>query len=66
MLILARSMFERGLTPGSTGNLSVRLDGGGFQMTPTNASFGFLDPAGKSLLDDSQIAELRVLSFSRG
>src|SRR6202012_4659068 len=40
-----RSLFERGLTPGSSGNISVRLDDGGFLGTPTNASLGFLDPA---------------------
>jgi ribulose-5-phosphate 4-epimerase/fuculose-1-phosphate aldolase len=40
-----RSLFERGLTPGSSGNISVRLDEGGWLMTPTNASLGFLDPA---------------------
>jgi len=51
MVLLARSLFERGLTPGSTGNLSVRLDDGGFLMTPTNASFGFLDPVTLSRLD---------------
>lgn len=52
MCLLARSLFERGLTPGSTGNLSARLPGGGFLMTPTNASLGFLDPARLSVLDD--------------
>ena len=41
----ARSLFERGLTPGSSGNISVRLDDGGWLVTPTNASLGFLDPA---------------------
>jgi 3-dehydro-4-phosphotetronate decarboxylase len=40
-----RSLFQRGLTPGSSGNISVRLDDGGFLVTPTNASLGFLDPA---------------------
>src|ERR1700750_805565 len=39
-----RSLFERGLTPGSSGNISVRLDDGGWLVTPTNASLGFLDP----------------------
>ena len=48
---LARSMFERGLTPGSSGNVSVRLPDGGFLMTPTNASLGTLDPARLSRLD---------------
>src|ERR1700745_15619 len=45
-----RSLFERGLTPGSSGNISVKLDDGGWLVTPTNASLGFLDPAKLSLL----------------
>ncbi|WP_225768668.1 aldolase [Inquilinus sp. Marseille-Q2685] len=53
-----RSLFERGLTPGSSGNISVRLDDGGWLVTPTNASLGFLDPARLSRLD----AEGRLLS----
>jgi len=53
MASLARSLFERGLTAGSTGNLSARLDDGGFLMTPTNASFGFLDPKTLSRLDSA-------------
>ena len=48
-----RSLFERGLTPGSSGNISVRLEDGGFLLTPTNASLGFLDPAKLSRLDAS-------------
>jgi ribulose-5-phosphate 4-epimerase/fuculose-1-phosphate aldolase len=53
-----RSLFERGLTPGSSGNISARLDDGGWLVTPTNASLGFLDPARLSRLD----AEGRVIS----
>ncbi|EJC83496.1 ribulose-5-phosphate 4-epimerase-like epimerase or aldolase [Rhizobium leguminosarum bv. trifolii WSM2297] len=53
-----RSLFERGLTPGSSGNISLRLDDGGWLVTPTNASLGFLDPAQISRLD----AEGRLLS----
>jgi ribulose-5-phosphate 4-epimerase/fuculose-1-phosphate aldolase len=49
--IFARSLFERGLTPGSSGNISVRLEDGGYLTTPTNASLGFLDPAKLSRLD---------------
>jgi 3-dehydro-4-phosphotetronate decarboxylase len=45
-----RSLFERGLTPGSSGNISVRLDDGGWLVTPTNASLGFLEPARLSRL----------------
>jgi ribulose-5-phosphate 4-epimerase/fuculose-1-phosphate aldolase len=44
-----RSIFDRGLTGGSTGNLSVRLDDG-FLMTPTGSSLGRLDPARLSRL----------------
>ena len=47
----ARSLFERGLTPGSSGNISVRLEDGGVLMTPTDASLGFLDPARLSRFD---------------
>ncbi len=46
-----RSLFDRGLTPGSSGNISVRLDDGGWLVTPTNASLGFLDPARLSRLN---------------
>jgi ribulose-5-phosphate 4-epimerase/fuculose-1-phosphate aldolase len=48
---LGRSLFERGLTPGSSGNISAKLDDGGWLVTPTNASLGFLDPARLSRLD---------------
>jgi 3-dehydro-4-phosphotetronate decarboxylase len=47
---IARSMFERGLTHGSTGNISVRVDDG-WLMTPTGSSFGDLDPARLARLD---------------
>jgi ribulose-5-phosphate 4-epimerase/fuculose-1-phosphate aldolase len=45
------SLFRRGLTFGSTGNISVRLPDGGWLMTPTNASLGELDPARLCRLD---------------
>jgi 3-dehydro-4-phosphotetronate decarboxylase len=45
------SLFSRGLTSGSTGNISVRLSDGGWLMTPTNASLGKLDPAMLSKFD---------------
>lgn len=47
-----RSIFDRGLTAGSSGNISARVEGG-WLMTPTNASLGRLDPAGLSKLDES-------------
>jgi ribulose-5-phosphate 4-epimerase/fuculose-1-phosphate aldolase len=47
------SLFQRGLTFGSTGNISVRLPDGGWLMTPTNASMGALDPARLARIDAS-------------
>ena len=55
---LGRSLFERGLTPGSSGNISVRLDDGGWLVTPTNASLGSLDPLRLSRLDARRPAGL--------
>jgi len=46
-----RSIHSRGLTFGSTGNLSVRLSDGRLVMTPTNVSLGDLDPAQLSMTD---------------
>ncbi len=48
---VGKSIFDRGLTFGSTGNISVRLSDGSILMTPTNASLGALDPARLSLVD---------------
>lgn len=48
-----RSLFERGLTAGSSGNISVRLSDGGWLTTPSNSSLGFLDPARLSKLDEA-------------
>lgn len=48
---VGKSLFDRGLTFGSTGNISVRLPDGGWLMTPTNASLGDLDPAKLSQFD---------------
>jgi ribulose-5-phosphate 4-epimerase/fuculose-1-phosphate aldolase len=47
---VARSMFERGLTHGSTGNISIKIDDG-WLLTPTGSSLGTLDPARLSKLD---------------
>jgi len=49
--VMARSMFDRGLTGGSSGNISARLSGGRLLVTPTGSSFGRLDPARLSLFD---------------
>ena len=50
MATLSRSLFERGFSVGSAGNISARLDDG-FLMTPTNSCLGFLEPAKISKLD---------------
>ncbi|MBB3139740.1 3-oxo-tetronate 4-phosphate decarboxylase [Halomonas organivorans] len=49
--VMGKSLFDRGLTMGSSGNISVRLEDGGWLMTPTNACLGRLDPARISRLD---------------
>ncbi|MEP6267500.1 MAG: aldolase [Paracoccaceae bacterium] len=51
MCLLAKSMFDRGLTGGSTGNISARTEDGGLLVSPTGTSFGRLDPARLSRLD---------------
>jgi len=56
----AHSLFGRGLTHGSTGNISVRL-GDRWLVTPTGSSFGAIDPARISLLD----GEGRLVSGDR-
>ena len=38
------SLFARGYVHATAGNISVRLDGGGFLITPTDACLGRLDP----------------------
>jgi ribulose-5-phosphate 4-epimerase/fuculose-1-phosphate aldolase len=50
---LAKSMFDRGLTGGSTGNISARTEDGGVLVSPTGTSFGRLDPARLSRFDAS-------------
>lgn len=50
---LARSMFNRGLTAGSTGNISARTPDGGLLVSPTGTSFGRLDPARLAHFDAS-------------
>ncbi len=48
---IAGSLFARGLTAGSSGNISARLGDGRLLVTPTGSSFGALDPARLSLFD---------------
>ncbi|MBB5690410.1 aldolase [Roseomonas alkaliterrae] len=47
---LGASLFQRGYSVGTAGNISVRLPDG-YLMTPTNSCLGRLDPARISRLD---------------
>ena len=47
-----RSVFQRGLTGGSAGNMSLRVEGG-ILATPTGIPFGELTPENLSLLDET-------------
>ena len=47
---LGQSIFDRGLTHGSTGNISARC-ADGWLLTPTGSNLGRLDPARLSKLD---------------
>ena len=58
---VGRSLFERGYVHATAGNISVRLDDGGFLITPTDASLGQLDAARLARLD----ANLQQLSGDR-
>ncbi len=49
--LLAKSMYERGLTGGNSGNISAKLPGGELLVTPTGSCFGRLDPSKLSKLD---------------
>lgn len=49
--LLAKSLYDRGLTHGSTGNISSRTEDGGLLVSPTGTSFGRLDPGRLSRFD---------------
>ena len=51
MAALGRILDRQGLCPGTSGNLSVKLDGG-LLMSPTNSRLGQLDPARIARLAD--------------
>ena len=68
--LLAKSMFDRGLTAGASGNISVRCEDGSLLVTPTGACFGRLDPAqlahispaGQHLTGDAPTQEMSLHS----
>ena len=53
--LLAKSLFDRGLTGGSSGNISTRTEDGGLLVSPTGTSFGRLDPARLSRFNASGV-----------
>ena len=55
----AKSLFDRGLTGGASGNISARTEDGGLLVTPTGSSFGRLDPARLSRFDAAGLAYRR-------
>ena len=51
---LAKSLFDRGLAHGSTGNISARTSDGGLLVSPTGTSFGRLDPSRLARFDSER------------
>lgn len=51
LVACGRSLFDRGYSSGTSGNLSVRLENGHVLMTPTNVSLAGLDADALSELD---------------
>lgn len=47
--MMAKSLYDRGLTAGASGNISARLSDGRLLVTPTGSCFGRLDPSRLSL-----------------
>ena len=48
---VGRSLYERGYVHSTAGNISVRLEEGGFLITPTDACLGMLDPNALAHID---------------
>lgn len=67
MVVLGRALYDRGITPGRTGNLSIRL-GQTVLLTPTGVSLGRLtadalalvDLAGASISGQKPTKEIRL------
>lgn len=51
MCLLAKSLFDRGLTGGSSGNISARTEDGELLVSPTGSTFGNLNPTELSRID---------------
>ena len=48
---VGKSLFDRGYVHATAGNISVKLDDGGFLITPTDSCLGFLDEKRLSRVD---------------
>ena len=53
MCRVGASLFERGYVHATAGNISVKLEDGGFLITPTDSCLGFLDEKRLSRVDAS-------------
>jgi 3-dehydro-4-phosphotetronate decarboxylase len=53
LVAAGRSLHDRSLTPGSSGNISIRLDSGNWIVTPTGSILGRLNADKLSLLSES-------------
>ena len=53
MCRVGKSLFDRGYVHATAGNISVKLEDGGFLITPTDSCLGFLDEKRLSRVDGS-------------
>jgi ribulose-5-phosphate 4-epimerase/fuculose-1-phosphate aldolase len=60
--LLAKSMFDRGLTGGSMANISARMADGGLLVSPTGTSFGRIDAHGTLVDGDPPTKEMPLHS----
>lgn len=51
MCELGKALYDRGYAVGGGGNLSLKLEDGGFLVTPTGSCLGRLDPETLSIID---------------
>jgi ribulose-5-phosphate 4-epimerase/fuculose-1-phosphate aldolase len=55
---VSHALYMRGLSPGTTGNISIRLSDGRMVVTPTSSSLGFLAASDLALVDaDGTVAK---------
>lgn len=52
---VGKSLYQRGYVHATAGNISVRLEDGGFLITPTDACLGTLEPAQLAHVDANDV-----------